>query len=162
MNLVQGVFSRNGDDLTLTLGDQSIPVPGKLLEERPALRGYLDRPVAVGIRPEDMEDASISSNKSAILQSTADLVEALGSDLLVHFSLNVPQVVTEDTRELAADIGADEVPSGSTSRGTDLVARFNPRSRVREGDTISVAVDTERIHVFDAETGVSIWGDSDR
>ncbi|MGH3730106.1 MAG: ABC transporter ATP-binding protein [Micromonosporaceae bacterium] len=158
MNLMQGVFTQNGDgSLTLDLGTQKVAVSETLLRVRPAVRSYLGRPVAVGIRPEDMEDAAIASGANrAVLESTADLVEALGSDLLVHFGLDVQPVVTEDTKELARDAGDD----AGRHRGqqTDLVARFNPRSQVRVARQISVAVDTERLHVFDLATGQSVWG----
>jgi multiple sugar transport system ATP-binding protein len=117
--------------------------------------------VIVGIRPEDMSDAELSgASHGALLQAKADLVEAMGSDVLVHFALDVPQVVTEDTRELARDLGED--PQATAGSETVMVARFNPRSAAREGSPITVAVDTERLHVFDPETGLSVWGDTQR
>ena len=157
MNMVQGVFTEEGDTLKLALGSQEIEVSPKLLTLRPGLRAYLGRPVAVGIRPEDMEDASISGAERAVVRSTVDLVEALGSDLLVHFGLDAQPVVTEDTKELARDAGADDGAQTSKTARSVLIARFNPRSRVREGDQVSVALDTERLHVFDLATGESIW-----
>ncbi|MGH3742739.1 MAG: ABC transporter ATP-binding protein, partial [Micromonosporaceae bacterium] len=154
MNLVQGIFTEDGDDLQLDVGSQRIPVSGQLMTLRPALRSYLGRPVAVGIRPEDMEDASLASGeRRAVLRSKADLVEALGSDLLVHFGLDAQQVVTEDTKELARDAGEE------TLGRQVLVARFSPRSSVRVGAEVAVAVDTERLHVFDLASGASVWGD---
>ncbi|MGH3736744.1 MAG: ABC transporter ATP-binding protein [Micromonosporaceae bacterium] len=158
MNLVQGVFSDAGGGLALDLGSQQMAVSTGLLERRPALRSYLGRPVAVGIRPEDMEDATLSGGDGAVLRSTADLVEALGSDLLVHLGLDAQPVVTEDTKELARDAGADDAPVAEAQ--TNAVARFNPRSRVRVGEPVTVAVDTERLHVFDLATGESVWGDT--
>ncbi|MGH3715379.1 MAG: ABC transporter ATP-binding protein [Micromonosporaceae bacterium] len=159
MNLVQGVFTEaDGGGLTLDIGSQQVAVSPRLLEIRPALRSYLGRPVAVGVRPEDMEDAALAGGDGAVLRSSADLVEALGSDLLVHYGLDAQPVVTEDTKELARDVGADEVLAPTAE--TVMVARFNPRSAVRVGQPVTVAVDTERLHVFDLATGESLWGDS--
>jgi multiple sugar transport system ATP-binding protein len=40
---------------------------------------------------------------------------------------------------------------------TTLVGRFSPRTRVFEGQPVTVLVDTARLHFFDPETGSSIW-----
>ena len=156
MNMTQGVFTQDTDGLKLDLGSQQLAVSPKLLEIRPALRTYLGRPVAVGIRPEDMEDAGLATSNRPVLKSKADLVEALGSDLLVHFGLDAQPVVTEDTKELARDAGGDDAMVGRAQ--TVAVARFNPRSSVRDGAPVSIAVDTEQLHVFDLATGGSVWG----
>jgi len=156
MNMTQGVFTQDTDGLKLDLGSQQLAVSPKLLEIRPALRTYLGRPVAVGIRPEDMEDAGLATSNRPVLTSKADLVEALGSDLLVHFGLDAQPVVTEDTKELARDAGGDDAMVGRAQ--TVAVARFNPRSSVRDGAPVSIAVDTEQLHVFDLATGGSVWG----
>ncbi|MDQ3735184.1 MAG: sn-glycerol-3-phosphate ABC transporter ATP-binding protein UgpC [Actinomycetota bacterium] len=160
MNLFMGTFSQPQGEgaLQLQVGGQRLAVGPELLSRRPDVRRYLDRQVIVGIRPEDMSDAALTlGDNNALLQANADLVEAMGSDVLVHFALDAPQVVTEDTRELARDLGED--PQANADAGTVMVARFNPRTAAREGAPISVAVDTERLHVFDPETGKSVWGD---
>jgi multiple sugar transport system ATP-binding protein len=156
MNLLRGVFHERAGQDALLLGDQVLPVDAALFEARPGLRAYRDRPVAVGIRPEDMDDATVLPESStAVLHAVADLTEALGSDLLVHFMIEAPAVVTDDVRELARDAGVEVLSSGETR--TEVVARFSPRSTVRNGDSTQVAVDTARLHVFELETGQSIW-----
>ena len=160
MNLVQGTFERDGDDLTLLLGSQRLPVDPALRAMRPGIERYLGRPVVIGIRPEDFEDASLAGTGDtgavrATLKAPADLVEAMGSDLMVHLTIDAPTVQTEDTKELAADVGAEvHDRTHPTSR---IVARFSPRSTVRERDTAEAVVDTARIHVFDLETSAAIW-----
>jgi multiple sugar transport system ATP-binding protein len=47
-------------------------------------------------------------------------------------------------------------PAHAGSQGTRFVAAFAPRSRVRAGDQVEVVVDTERMHLFDPETGNTI------
>jgi multiple sugar transport system ATP-binding protein len=111
----------------------------------------------VGVRPEDMEDAALATTDGGSrLEATADLVEAMGSDVLVHFSVEAAQVVTEDTKELARDAGTDVLASAQGAR-TNVVARFSPRTRVKVGDQVTVHVETGRLHFFDTDTGASIW-----
>jgi multiple sugar transport system ATP-binding protein len=160
MNLLQGTLVGGDEgDLELDLGSQKLQIDRAVLNQRPALRGYLGKRVVVGIRPEDMEDATFASGeKGTRLQSTADLVEAMGSDVLVHFIVDAPQVVTDDTKELARDVGTD-VLGLEEKPHTDMVARFSPRTRVRDGDPVTVHIATDRLHYFDPDTGLSIWGE---
>jgi len=159
MNLLEARVSGSGDALVLELGSQRLTVPPSLLAERPAIRSYAGRRLVVGIRPEDMDDASLATGRDvSVLDSTADLVEAMGSDILVHFTLDAPPVVTEDTKELARDAG-EAVEAVQRTGETVVVARFSPRSRVREGEPIKVAVDAGRLHLFDPDSGLSVWED---
>jgi multiple sugar transport system ATP-binding protein len=158
MNMLHGNVEQVGDTISLALGSQRITAPPALLARRPALRGYVGRQVIVGIRPEDLEDAALVRGDipdGTRLSSTADLVESMGSEVLVHFSLDAPTVVTEDTKELADDAGDD---LGTAEEGqTPVVARFSPRTRSRVGDRIEAVVDAEHLHVFDPQTGLSIF-----
>ncbi len=74
---------------------------------------------------------------------------------MVHFQLDAPRVVTEDTKLLDKDAHTAELP---THDETKFVASFAPRSRVRTGDEVEVVVDAERMHFFDPETGQTIRG----
>jgi multiple sugar transport system ATP-binding protein len=161
MNIVHGELTESGEDgLDLKLGSQTLRVDKAVFEARPDLRGYLGRPLGVGIRPEDMEDATLmSSPDNTTLRSTADLVEAMGSDVLVHFVLDAPMVVTDDTKELARDVGTDVLGALDEAGKTDMIARFSPRTAARHGEPVTVHVATDRLHYFDPETGLSIWGD---
>ena len=157
MNLVDGTLTGDAANPRLEVGGQTLDLPAQALEDRPALRDYLGRGVIVGIRPEDMEDSElVESTNGARLTSTADLVEAMGSDVLVHFGLDAEAVVTEDTKELARDAGTDVLGKLATPH-TDMVARFSPRTRVKAGDPVEVHVDTGRLHYFDPDSGVSLW-----
>ncbi|GAA4920514.1 ABC transporter ATP-binding protein [Streptomonospora salina] len=160
MNLLQGRLDADGSAARVQLGGQTLAVPASLLERRPGLRAYLGREVALGIRPEDMDDAELrDGERETVLTSTTDIVEALGPELLVHFRLPAPPVVTDDTRELARDAGADGIDAAAPDSGA--VARFSPRSRARTGRPLRVRVDTGRLYFFDPATGDAIRGDPD-
>jgi multiple sugar transport system ATP-binding protein len=68
--------------------------------------------------------------------------------------------LTEDVRELAREVGQEStVQAGGDDTGKAvMVGRFGPRSRIRNGDVIDVAVDTSAVHLFDLETGEGIYG----
>lgn len=156
MNMGMGSLSRSGDDLVLKLGSSDLPLAPELVAEKPGLQKYVGREVIVGIRSEDMEDASIRKNAGAVLNAHVVLTEALGSEIVVHFETDIPKVVTEDTKILAEDSGEADVAAVGHDR-TKWVASFAPRSRVKPRDDIKVVVDTERLHFFDPGTSEAIY-----
>ena len=85
------------------------------------------------------------------IKGEVTLTEALGSELVVHFTFPGEKVVTADTKLIAKDAGGEELHVGP-ELGVTWVASFAPRSRVQMGDPIEVAVDVERAHYFDPET----------
>ena len=156
MNMGIATVEQQDGGLGLQLGSALLTVPESLLADHPALQNYVGRKVAVGIRSEDMEDARIARGveDTSRLQAKVTNTEALGSEIVVHFNVDAPRVVTEDTKLLEKDLGTQEVPHHEDA--TRFVASFAPRSRVRIGDEIEVVVDTERIHLFDPDTGNTI------
>jgi multiple sugar transport system ATP-binding protein len=95
------------------------------------------------------------------ISSTVDLREALGSDVVVHFSLDARQAITEDVKELATDVGVEaleQVQQQAEQGQSNVVARLNPRTRVGKGDRIELVVDTARLHFFDLQGGSGIYG----
>jgi multiple sugar transport system ATP-binding protein len=163
MNLLEAKPERDDGAAWLVLGSQRLELDAAVLARRPALEGYLGRTLVAGIRPEDMEDAAVTREHppGRRLRSTVDLVEAMGSDVFVHFSIAAPKVLSEATRELAADVGTEaleQLEEQASSARAEITARFSPRTSVKEGDHVEVAVDTTRFHFFDIETGHSIGG----
>jgi multiple sugar transport system ATP-binding protein len=156
MNLVLGRLHRIDDNYWVSLGTDTVLLPEAVVHERPALASYAGREIVVGIRPEDMEDASLAgAEEGQILHAVADLVETMGSDVLVHLPVDASPVDAEDTRLPENGVGTTGAvpPAG----GTVLVGRFSPRSNVYEGQQVAVRVDTSRLHFFDPQTGSSIW-----
>jgi len=156
MNMLRAMLTAGPEGPIMVLGDQWLRLDRELLASRPGLKAYQGQAVAVGMRPEDLSQAGPDAVAGTTLHVTAELTEALGSDLLVHCGINIEPVVTDDTKELARDAGADEDTPTGTRFLTTVVGRFSPRSRVREGDRIQLAVDTNRLHLFDLETGRAI------
>jgi multiple sugar transport system ATP-binding protein len=89
------------------------------------------------------------------------LREALGAEVLVHFTISARQAVTEDMRDLAEDVGDDRVVdqlAGGTSQEATIVGRFGPQTTASEGDAVDVWVDFCALYFFDLETGLAIRG----
>jgi multiple sugar transport system ATP-binding protein len=160
MNLLEGILQLDGEsDATLLLGRQTLTVPASLLRERPALRHYVDEPVIVGIRPEDITEATAAdlalSGAGSRLRASVELREAPGSELVMHLRTDARPALTDDARTTESDGDALlEAGTRQTSDGQALVvARFDARSRVQVGDTVEVAVNTGQLHFFDYATG---------
>jgi multiple sugar transport system ATP-binding protein len=86
------------------------------------------------------------------------LREALGAEIMVHFNIDAKPAETDETRELARDVGAEGLEGGPVgSGGAVLVGRFGARSGVNDGEQATVAVDTRALHFFDPETGLGIY-----
>jgi multiple sugar transport system ATP-binding protein len=155
MNFLPATLHGSDTGHALTVGSQRIELPDKVLAERPALAAYIDRHIVVGVRPEDIDDATLlRPEEGCTLTGEVELIEPLGSDLLVHAVVDAPQVrETEGIAELSRDAGDEALPTDRTR----VIARFNPRSTVQIGDRALMAVDTERLHFFDGASGTAIW-----
>jgi multiple sugar transport system ATP-binding protein len=162
MNMVEATLERQNGGYAAKVGQQTVAVDQATLSAHPALPQYVGKTVVLGIRPEDLEDATLATDvpSDQHLRGKVDLTEALGSEIMVHFSIAAKQAVTEDVRELAHDVG-DERALAQLSEGASdsaaLVGRFGARSRVRQGQEIDVAVDSRALHFFDPETGLGIY-----
>ena len=153
MNLFESKVVEVDGGLGVMVGDATLRLADATLAERPGLRAHLGKPVVAGVRPEDLEDASAVPDHPADqrVPATVELVEALGAELVVHLGLDVRPVASGDPDALQA------IGLGSEDARGIVVARFNPRSRVRLADGIQVAVDAARLHFFDATDGHAIW-----
>ena len=89
-------------------------------------------------------------------RTTVDLREALGSEVLVHFTVAAAPVLTEDTKELARDMGLHDAQHERGATTSTFVARLDPRTRAQERESIELVVDTARLHFFDPQTGLGI------
>jgi multiple sugar transport system ATP-binding protein len=163
MNLLEAKLEKSGSDFRVRLGSQTLTLDDEAMAAHGALTRYDGREVIVGIRPEDMEDPALAPDIPADrhLKGKVELTEALGSEIMVHFSIDATHAVTEDVHDLQKDAGTDRAPGaglGAEHGGAVVVGRFGPRSRVKVGDEIDVAVDTRSLHFFDPETSLGIYG----
>ena len=158
MNMLEATLEQRGGEFVAVLGDAALAVSAKALDERPALRDFGGKPVIVGIRPEDLEDAALAQTELPTLHGTVRLREALGSDVMVHFDIDARPAITDEMRELASDIGTSDRLDGGEGERAVVVGRFGPRSNARLGEAVAVSVDTSAFHFFDPETGLGIYG----
>ena len=161
MNMVEAEVERNNGSYLAKLGSQSLALGDEVAKSRPALEKYVGQKVILGLRPESLEDASLEQDSpdDRQIKGVVVLREPLGSEIVAHFEVDAPPALTEDVRELARDVGQEsKVQAADEESGkTTMVGRFGPRSRVKNGDTIDVAVDTNAVHLFDIETGEGIY-----
>jgi multiple sugar transport system ATP-binding protein len=163
MNMLEAKLERSNGALAAVAGSQRVQLGEETLSVRPALKSFEGSTVILGIRPEDLEDASLEEAASdQHLRGTVELTEALGSEIMVHFRIDARPATTEETRELAEDAGATGIEHGEIAGGSGatLVGRFGARSRVRAGETAEVAVDTRALHFFDPQTGEGIYDET--
>ncbi|MHB1928302.1 MAG: ABC transporter ATP-binding protein [Acidimicrobiales bacterium] len=130
----------------LRLGSQRIELPEAMRIARPALAGYAGRAMVIGLRPEHLPAANEGSAGS-VIEGDVELVEALGNELQVHFSINAKRILAD---------GADNAGEVTLHHG-EGVARVAPRSGMKPGSRGRFAVDTERMQFFDASDGEAIW-----
>jgi multiple sugar transport system ATP-binding protein len=163
MNMIEATVARTNGTVTATVGSQTLALTEETLAARPALKRYDGRTVVLGVRPEDLEDAELASETppERRFRGQVTLTEALGSEIIVHFTMDAKQATTEDVRELAADAGDDRLRRGEEQAQAALVGRFGARSRVRSGQTAEVAVDSRALHFFDPETGLGIYDEKE-
>ena len=161
MNLVEATLEVANGGLTVRFGDQQLRVADSLVAGRPRLREHTGRPVVLGIRPESFEDAAIATDApdGRRVSARVELVELMGADAYVHFTLDAKPVFTDDLRDLVrerAEISDATLEQRAGEEHTDGVARVNPRTRAREGQMIEFVVDTNRLYFFDLETGLTL------
>jgi multiple sugar transport system ATP-binding protein len=164
MNLLEATLNRRDGGFAVEFGGFRLPVPDEVIAERPGLRTYEGRKVVLGLRPEDMEDASLVADAPAErrISATVELREALGSDVVVHFTIDAPPAITDDVKELAVDVGQEaleKVQQHAEGGSSTVIARLNPRTQVNKGDRIELVVDTHRLHFFDVDSGIGIYGE---
>jgi multiple sugar transport system ATP-binding protein len=162
MNMLEARLESADGHSVVRLGSQTLALDDEAIASHPALKAYEGRAIILGIRPEDLDDATLKpdSPPDRRLRGKVELTEALGSEVMVHFSIDAAHAVTEDVHELQADIGTDRPPGSGVASGTAgavVVGRFGPRSRVHVGDAVEVAVDTRSLHFFDPETSLGIY-----
>ncbi len=125
MNFINGTLEKKGEDVYFNFENNSIKVPSEKANN-PALAEYIGKEVVVGIRPESIHDqpAQISALEDSTIDVYVEVTELMGAEIYLYLTVGE----------------------------TNLIARVSSRSTSRAGDTIKVAFDTARMHIFDIDT----------
>ena len=129
MNFAVARVEKEGNDVRLRMGRWTVTLPekkAKVLEEY----GYIEKEVVLGVRPEHVHDEPvyIEQFSDCVVESAIDVVELLGSESLIYFTLE----------------------------GTNFISRVKPRHNLYVGDTMKFAINPEKVHIFDKETEMVI------
>jgi multiple sugar transport system ATP-binding protein len=145
MNLYEASVAEDAG--AVRVGSQELALPAACRDAHPALAGYAGRKIVLGLRPEHLP-AATDGSAGPHLTGTVDLVEALGSELQVHFTI--------DARRVRAE-GATTADEDATVQSGEGVARVDPVTKVKVGERITFAVNTAGMQFFDPETDEAIW-----
>jgi multiple sugar transport system ATP-binding protein len=133
---------------SIKLGAQEIPLPDAVRAKRPALVSYAGKDVVVGMRPEHLPAAK-PGETGPTLVGDVNLIEALGSELVVHFTIDANRVIAEGA------LDKDEAEAVGKGEG---VARVEAKTPVKVGDRMTFGIDIEDMQFFDTQTGLAIRG----
>ena len=129
MNFIDCKVVRDEEGIKLAFGSYAVKLPESKAEKL-VEGGYIDKEVIMGIRPEDIKDEEmfISNSPDTTLEATVKVYEMLGAEVFLYFTVET----------------------------FDITVRVNPRTTARPGDTIKIALDGSKIHLFDKETQETI------
>ncbi len=127
MNFFNGKLVGSDGDMMFDTGTFKLPVPADIREN---LRARNDDMYVVGIRPEDVYDAAYQAPgiDSAVVEAQVDVVEPMGSEIYLNL----------------------------LSGESQFVARVDPRSKASSGNNIGLAMDINKVHVFDKKSEIAI------
>jgi multiple sugar transport system ATP-binding protein len=168
MNLYEGSLSADGSSgpqgsgpqapgtrPAVVLGSQRLDLPVQVAARVAAYQG---RKVVVGIRPEDLvlpAGAGAGAGGSGTLAADVRLIEVLGSEQHVYFSIDATQAGQAEAVAAGDESGGAGILAASAPNG---VARLEAASGVRAGDRVTFAIDPARLYFFDPDTGQAITG----
>jgi multiple sugar transport system ATP-binding protein len=156
MNFVDAELTRD-DGPSVAFAGYKFPVPSTLIENRPGLDQYFGRKVILGIRPSDFEDASLADASWAKMPVKVGVTEELGSEIHVIFTIDAPPVEHSSITDAATgDDGQDESVAALVGGKSLWTARVSARSKIRPNNNLELAVDTNQLQFFDADSGLSI------
>jgi multiple sugar transport system ATP-binding protein len=128
--------------------------------ERPELAEHVGRTVILGIRPSDFEDAALARDRALpTVDVVPEVVEELGSEIHVIFPVTAAPVLTDAVRAAATEEGDDAssvMLIHDEGQRSLFTARVDPSSSARPGEPLKLAIDTSRLHYFDADSGVAL------
>jgi multiple sugar transport system ATP-binding protein len=154
MNLMEADVEQDAAGLVCRIGGTRLELPSDLIAERPELQRYAGRRVAVGIRPEDVREAS--GWDGTRLRGRILLVESLGSEQLVHIQIAARPLERADLVDTAAQPPGPSLGVEDLEQAVTLLGRFDRHLLLTPGEAVEVAIDPRLLHFFDLETGAAI------
>ena len=125
MNFINGTLVKKGEDVYFEFEGNSIKLPAEKATN-PALKDYIGQEVVAGLRPEAIHDEpmQLAALADSCVETYVDVTELMGAEIYLYLTVGE----------------------------TNLIARVSNRSASRAGDTIKVAFDTSRLHIFDKDS----------
>jgi multiple sugar transport system ATP-binding protein len=163
MNVLEGSLELDGERVVCRVGSAMLPVPPEVLGEHPALNGYVGKVIAVGIRPEALDEPGHRNGADGVrIRGRVQAVEALGPEQLVHVDVEAKPVLIEDVLEGLVDIEEArelaEIRTDGDGARSVVVARLDASAPMRPDDAVELAVDVRRLHFFDLDSREAIRG----
>lgn len=126
MNFIEAKLGKQGSDYTLTFDKNVIKVPANGMN----IDSYVGKDVMFGIRPENVYDDAeyIAGHSNGVVEANVDVTELMGAEIYLYLSI----------------------------AGIPLTARVEPTSKAKPGDKVKIALDVNKIHIFDKETEQTI------
>jgi multiple sugar transport system ATP-binding protein len=142
-----------------TVGNDAVEFAGVSLPLDPGRRpGNGAGRVILGIRPESFEDAALADASLPQIEVGVTVLEELGSDAHVIFTLDAPRVEAEELRAAQDDEEAALIVDDRAVWN----ARVDAKTTAHTGGAIRLAIDTSRLYFFDPNTGESLTDAPDR
>ncbi|GBE24353.1 trehalose import ATP-binding protein SugC [bacterium BMS3Bbin02] len=151
MNMVYTVLEADGDQVFATFAKNRILLSKPGLDRHPGIENWMGKEIVMGIRPGEFASADrIGADDSASMTVKIQVAEVLGAETFIHFEVDTPPVITPDIEELLADTGSDISSLGDIVQFT---ARVNADVQVAPETEIRLAINTDKVHFFDPESG---------
>jgi multiple sugar transport system ATP-binding protein len=125
MNFIKCTVASKNGQLCFSHPGFNLPVPSAKAK---ALAAYTDKPVTMGIRPEDLHEATAQDSAASVLEATVEVVEPIGHEIYLDVMIG---------------------PS-------EIIARVSPDTPAKVGQKIKLAATTEKLHAFDQQSEKSI------
>lgn len=159
MNTLRGQLERKGDALVCRVGAFELEISAHM-RDKWELDAQVGRDVAVGIRPEHLSLSAVQSTAEPnVISGKVRLVEALGSESIVHLEVMAERVVSEEVLEIASDMdqtAADQLRAERSANGTSVIAKLDAHCRALAGERITLCVASNSVLYFDLATGRSL------
>jgi multiple sugar transport system ATP-binding protein len=153
MNFVRVRLEKENGGLAAVFGDVRVSLPKETIRRARDIERFIGREVILGIRPEDLEDASMTENVqgSTTLEVEPQMIESVGSEKYVYFALDRGLTARPPSIDMDGWVGWDDEASKEL-----LVARVSPGSEAQRGYAVRLVLDSSKVHLFDPETEETI------